>query len=259
MSSFFSPPRPQYYFAPDPVSADPNVYSQQPPQYAPTNFVQPFLFSQRVARLNFESLENVDVTQIAKTGDILSIQQLLYPIAFANITQEDATEFGSRGALHAFLILQMAVEYFIGVVNSLMTQIQSQQHSNQQKMATTSPSPDTTLIHNYEAQIALLKKDIQSRDLIIENLSDKLSDCEIERNSLKARLQNANQRERARKLRPQNDSISEGEVRPGPNLRLGISRTHKKAKNRPPKRSFRNNQSDSYSSDYDSSSSSGWT
>lgn len=37
-------------------------------------------------------------------------------IAFANITQEDIDQFGSRSSLHAFLILQMGVEILL--VNS---------------------------------------------------------------------------------------------------------------------------------------------
>ena len=58
------------------------------------------------------------INTIARTGDTASIEYLMQPIAFANITQEDMKQFGSRSALHAFLILQMGVEILLSKLNT---------------------------------------------------------------------------------------------------------------------------------------------
>ena len=204
-------PNPQYYFSPNAVTAEAGIYTTQPPSFAPLNLIQPFHFSKRIAKLDFQSIGNVDVTKIAKTGDILSVQQLLYPIAFANITQEDAPKFGTRGALHSFLILQMAVEYLIGVVNSLLSKTPPQ---NVKPKDPCSQPNDPLKTMNYEAQIQMLKKDIQSRDLIIENISDKLSDCQAERDALREKLNVMKERKKQERLNPiiENEP-SEGEYR----------------------------------------------
>lgn len=218
---YFSPPNMQSsYMGRDMYSFYPCSYQYN---YAYPNYNTPFPFRKRVARINFNSLNNVDVLQLSKNGDVLYLQQLLYPLIFSNITQEDGEQFGSRGALHAFMILQLAVEYYMGVVYSLNEKLNQLQKPEKPKK-----EENPTQIMKLEAQIQCLKKDIESRDLIIDNLSEKVADLKQERNKLKVQLDSLKAKEISRRINPLSQELSEGEVESPPELKqLSTEPPHK--------------------------------
>lgn len=154
-----------------------------PMQMGPNGMGMPYEFRRRINKMNWEMIGNVDVATIARTNDIQSIEFLMGPVAFANITPDDSDNFGSRAGLHAFLILQLAVEYLIYKISTIPPP-QPQFQPQQQQQPQISPQSAAT----YEARIDILMKDIKSRDLIINSLSDKLRDAEKMINTLKSKL-----------------------------------------------------------------------
>ena len=189
----YPPPDPSLY---DFYASDPSMQayfkSQCPPQ---------FTFARRINKMNWDLISKIDVSTIARNGDFASIEYLMHPIAFANITQDDLTHFNDRGALHAFLILQMAVEVLLirlGNTPPPATTV------NQQKQ------PNTQITSQYEARIDLLKKDIKSRDNIINNLTERVQIAEQERDELKTLLRTQKEPPKTTKpLKPHSRSTME--------------------------------------------------
>ncbi|EAY05752.1 hypothetical protein TVAG_100750 [Trichomonas vaginalis G3] len=189
-------------------------YPQQPNQQYPQqrgdpmmgmnpqgNYGMPFEFTRRINKMNWEMIGNVDVLTIARTNDIQSIEFLMGPVAFANIGQDDGENFGSRAGLHAFLILQLAVEYLLFKIRTMPPPQPMMPPPQQQPQI--SPQSQVT----YEARIDILTKDIKSRDLIINSLSDKLREAEKTINSLKAKLSSAKESQKSQKK--QDPSLSQ--------------------------------------------------
>lgn len=211
---------PQYPYMPN--SLNPDVFSSQSPPYNfyfnPVNVIyEPFLFSKRISRLDFEYMGKINVNEISSRGDIQSIMQLLHSIVFANITQVEANQFGSKGALHSFMILQMAVEYYLNVVGKLSWEIHNLQ--KERKPKNKMPDFDQRMRANYESQIQILKNDIEKRNDIINNLSEKYQAVRRERDSLKSQLLSLKKRITLKQLRPndfeeeeEKKDFSEGEV-----------------------------------------------
>ncbi|OHT11079.1 hypothetical protein TRFO_04014 [Tritrichomonas foetus] len=185
--NYFSPdlqPQPEFEYEQEQgyMPPDPALYNFYSPEQ---QFMQPqqprYTFLRRINKMNWDLLANVDVGTIARNGDTASVEYLMQPLAFANITQEDMQQFGSRSALHAFLILQMAVELLMGKLNAAVPPPQQQQAQAQQV--------NPQQIAQYEARINLLNKDIKARDMIISNLSDKLKFAEQARDEAYSQLQ----------------------------------------------------------------------
>ncbi|KAH0792581.1 hypothetical protein GPJ56_003415 [Histomonas meleagridis] len=168
----YPPPDPSLY---DFYASDPSMQAYFKSQCQPQ-----FTFARRINKMNWDLISNIDVSTIARNGDFASIEYLMHPIAFANITQDDLKHFNDRGALHAFLILQMAVEVLLVRIGN--TPLPSA--VNQQKPI--EPNPQITA--QYEARIDLLKKDIKSRDNIINSLTERVQVAEQERDELKTLL-----------------------------------------------------------------------
>ena len=72
--------------------------------------------------LNWSLIDDVNVDQIARDMDVSSLEYLVQHIAFANLTDADAQRFGSRGAVKAFKLLQLGVEYLTHLKRPLPTQ-----------------------------------------------------------------------------------------------------------------------------------------
>ena len=213
--SFMYPP--QYDFTN--YTVDPAPSPAQPPPYnfyfEPKNVIfQPFYFAKRMARLDYDYLGHINVAKISEMGDIQSVMQLVMPIAFANLTQVEAQKrFGCPGAVHAFLILQMAVEYCLHSMANLKWESYLLQGQTQKKDKIPTDF-DQRVRANYESQIQQLKSDIENRDLIIDNLTEKYSNVRRERDSLKAQLEGLKKRTTLRKLQPKEfeEEEEEGEL-----------------------------------------------
>ena len=159
------------------------------PMGPPQNFAAPYEFRRRINKMNWDMIGKVDVATIAKTNDVQSIEFLMSPIAFANISVDDNEHFGSQACLHAFMILQLSVEYLLFKLNTTPPPSYYQQQQNQfNQQNQQQPVPNQT-ITNYEARIDLLNKDIKTRDMLINSLSDKMRQAESERDALRAKLQ----------------------------------------------------------------------
>lgn len=171
----------QGYPPPDPALYD--YYASDPAMqmYMQSQQKQQFTFMRRINKMNWDLMGNVDVGTIARTGDVSSVEYLMQPVAFANITQEDADMFGNRAALHAFLILQMGVEVLLNKM------------ANMPAAGPRAPPPQPEMqphqIAQYEAKINLLNKDIASRDMIINSLTERLRMAEQSRDEAYAQLQ----------------------------------------------------------------------
>ena len=168
----YPPPDPALY---DYYATDPTIQAFMQAQQKPQ-----FTFMRRINKMNWDLMANIDVGTIARTGDVASIEYLMQPLAFANITQEDTEYFGSRASLHAFLILQMAVEVLMAKLANIPACPTVQQ-----------PQPQQTTPHQiaqYEAKIDLLNKDVRSRDLIINSLTERLKLAEQGRDEAYAQI-----------------------------------------------------------------------
>jgi hypothetical protein len=147
-------------------------------------------FTRRSLPINWGYYSQVDVPRISTTGDRHSVELLMNNLAYGNITNADAAEFASRGALHAFLLLQLAVEHLAGQ-NYELRAIQ-----NLPPPPPPPPPPRPTFDpQNLHARMELMKKDIAARDLVIENLTLQIQALEHERDeafavnqSLRSRL-----------------------------------------------------------------------
>lgn len=102
------------------------VYYQMPyPVYHQVVNMDPspsFRWCPRKMPLNWNLIEEVDVDKIAQDMDVSSLEYLVQHIAFANISSADTQRFGNRGALKAFKLLQLGVEYLTHLKRPLPTQ-----------------------------------------------------------------------------------------------------------------------------------------
>ena len=102
------------------------VYYQMPyPVYHQVVSMDPapsFRWCPRRMPLNWNLVNDVNVDQIARDMDVSSLEYLVQHIAFANITDADAQKFADRGALKAFKLLQLGVEYLTHLKRPLPTQ-----------------------------------------------------------------------------------------------------------------------------------------
>ena len=190
------------YLPPDPAlynfySAD-QQFMQMPQQPR-------YTFLRRINKMNWDLLANVDVGTIARNGDVASVEFLMQPIAFANITQDDIQQFGTRSALHAFLILQMAVEILLGKLNNACPQVQQQ---------VPQPQVPPQQIAQYEARINLLNKDIQARDMMITNLTEKLKFAERSRDEAIGQLQKNYKNPLNVNIQQKDDPINKSKISP---------------------------------------------
>lgn len=102
------------------------VYYQSPyPVYHQVVSLDPspsFRWCPRKMPMNWNMISDVDVQAIVSNMDVNSLEYLVQHIAFANITDNDAARFGDRGALKAFQLLQLGVEYLTHLKRPLPTQ-----------------------------------------------------------------------------------------------------------------------------------------
>jgi hypothetical protein len=155
-----------------------------------------------INKVNWELISRIDVGTIARTGDISSVQYLLHPVAFAKITQDHTEFFGSRGSLHAFLILQMGVDLLLSKLASIVP--------NQPAQPPVAAQIPPQQAARYDAKIELLNRDVKSRDAITNSLSEKLRAVEKERDEVSASAAARDEKpKQALKSRPKPESKPE--------------------------------------------------
>ena len=75
--------------------------------------------------MNWKAAEAIDVQKIVSDGDLQSVKFYMQQFVKANFTKDDYEKFGSKGALQAFLILQLGCDYLLHQ-NKELTKEQSQ-------------------------------------------------------------------------------------------------------------------------------------
>lgn len=76
-----------------------------------------YVWSQKKEKIPWGIAESIEPDQIVRKGDLKSVLFYMEKFMNVNITKEDAKKFGTKGALNAFLILQLGVEYLFSELN----------------------------------------------------------------------------------------------------------------------------------------------
>jgi hypothetical protein len=71
-----------------------------------------YQWERRSERINWALFDAVDPTQMAQQGDLNSVLFFADKLTCANISEAEAKEFGTRSALNAFMVLQLACDYY---------------------------------------------------------------------------------------------------------------------------------------------------
>jgi hypothetical protein len=112
--------------------------------------------------MSWNFFDRIDVGTMARTGDVESIESLMWVIIFTSVTTDHARLFGSRAALHVFLVLRMSVEVLLLKLKRISTAIP--------------PAPGQAAQH--ERRIELLNRGVRLRDLIITPFMERLKMAE---------------------------------------------------------------------------------
>ncbi|EAY05186.1 hypothetical protein TVAG_058430 [Trichomonas vaginalis G3] len=115
-----------------------------------------YAWAPRTEPMNWGLAESLDVNQMVQKGDLASVEFYMNKFTFANISKDDMKQFGSKGALNAFLILQLACDYLMA----------------QRNMAPppSTDEPDAKLLEQYNANIAQATKAIEQYKLKVKEL-----------------------------------------------------------------------------------------
>lgn len=126
-----------------------------------------YAWAPRTEPMNWGLAESIDVTQIVQKGDLASVEFYMNKFTFANISKEDMKQFGSKGALNAFLILQLACDYLMA----------------QRNMAPppSTDEPDAKLLEQYNANIAQATKAIEQYKLKVKELQKQIEKLKNDR------------------------------------------------------------------------------
>ena len=167
---------PPYY---QPQIQNPTIY--QPPQSLPPQQIiltrpnpakEKYAWQPRTEPMKWQIAESIDVDQIVRKGDLNSVEFYMEQFAYANIQKDDLKQFGSKGALNAFLILQLGCDY-------LMAQ------RNQAPPPSTN-EPDQKLLEQYNQNIKAASDSIMQHKAMIKKLQSQISQLKDDRAKEKA-------------------------------------------------------------------------
>ncbi|CAL8094008.1 unnamed protein product [Calicophoron daubneyi] len=90
-----------------------------------------FLFRKRVEKIDWRRIASVDVNRVASQIDIETLQEILTPVTFCDITSEIDTRYVDTNFIKLFQLAQLLIEYLLSI-----TQLQDQlvQKSNRLTM-----------------------------------------------------------------------------------------------------------------------------
>ena len=204
-----------------------NDKSQEMYQYVQIPYVSPpptaqseapmpnlqWFWAPRTGRINWGLMESIDVDEITRKGDIGAVEFYLQSLVKANITSEDATHFGSKGAINLFMLMQLGLDYLLTQVRnySLNTAIEKQ-NDYQQTAAQLYSQYEQTLQYAYQqinerdATIARLRQNIQQLNEDNEN-AQKLIKKMKRRIAHEKQLQTFDEREARRRQTPREPGL----------------------------------------------------
>jgi hypothetical protein len=188
------------------------MFNPQPPA-APTGR---YSWSPRRDRLNWDIAEAIAIDQIWESGDLRSV--LFYTTKHfvnATVTKEDLPKFGTPGALHAFLLLQLGVDFLLSETQRL--EAESGGDSAEAEMVYTKQ------IQQFNESIFAARREIEKRDQQIAELEKKRRAVHRESQREKAELEACLKRIRAaKKERGDEDETDEpGAIRTIGRMRRG--------------------------------------
>lgn len=139
-----------------------------------------YVWTQKKEKMKWGLAESIDVDQIARTGDINSVLFYLNQFMNANITKDDIKQFGTKGSLNAFLILQLGVEYLLNGYNKIKQEFEQNYYPAEEFMELANKLNSQTEDYNQ----ALLEREKQ-----IQILKDQKKELERRVNELKTAIQ----------------------------------------------------------------------
>ena len=169
------------------ISNPPAIVQQSPYPPPPVVVSHPaptkerYAWAQRTEKMKWGIAESIDIEQIVRRGDLASVLFYMDQFINATITKEDLKQFGSKGALNAFLILQLGADYLMAQKNRLEMELENQKPNNEQANA--------SLVAEYNKNMEIAVKHIQKRDERIAELRKREVDLLQEREKHKKLLQ----------------------------------------------------------------------
>lgn len=179
---------PQYHGSVPPGVAQPLVVMQQSPYPPPPVVIshpapskERYAWTPRSERMKWPVAESIDIEQIVRRGDLNSVMFYMDQFVNANITKEDVQHFGSKGALNAFLVMQLAVDYLLNQKQRLEAEIAAQQPVSAQV--------DAQHIEKYNQMVECATKEINARDAQIAEYKKKFEQMHEERRKAKVLME----------------------------------------------------------------------
>lgn len=172
---------PQFHGSMPPGISQPPVIMQQSPYPPPPVVIshpapnkERYAWTPRTDKMKWAVAESIDIEQIVRSGDLNSVMFYMDQFVNANITKDDIPNFGSKGALNAFLVMQLAVDYLL-----------NQRALQQPAMA----QSDAQHIERYNKMVELATKEINARDAQIAEYNKKFKQMHDERRKAKDLLE----------------------------------------------------------------------
>ncbi|KAH0786401.1 Zinc finger protein [Histomonas meleagridis] len=139
---------------------------------APPPTSETYSWAPRTEPMRWPMAESIDIETIVKRGDLNSVLFYMSHFTYANITKEDLSHFGSKGALNAFLIMQLANDYLLA---------QKKKSESEMKKQVIPPE----IVEQYNQNLDLASKEIEKRDNQIATLRKQVSQMHEERKKVK--------------------------------------------------------------------------
>ena len=190
---------------PGPVVVQQTPYQGQPvvvPHAAPSK--EKYAWAPRSEKMKWAVAESIDVEQIVRKGDLASVLFYMDQFVSANITKEDIQNFGSKGALNAFLVMQLGVDYLLNQKQKLESEVAAQQPANAEM--------DAKHVEQYNMMVEAATKEIQARDAKLHEYEKRFKQMHDERRKAKVLLEKYRKKFRelkgnGRRKRPVDDSL----------------------------------------------------
>lgn len=139
------PPQPQ---RPSPISTNLNTTNKDR-----------YVWAQKKDKMPWGIAESLDPGEFVRRGDLRSVLFYMNQFMNATITKEDLKKFGSKGALNAFLILQLGTEYLLNEYNRLEHEIEEEMPANEQT--------NIDLVNKYNEKIDVFNAELRKREDLI--------------------------------------------------------------------------------------------
>lgn len=140
-----------------------------------------YSWQNRTERLKWPVAESLEVDQIARKCDLTSALFYTKQFSEARVDDSDLENFGSKGALNAFRILQLGAEYLMKQVKQPVPQppvmVPSEQYNRMMETATKEIQARDMRIHEYEEAFKQMQEELRQAETLIQKYKRKLKDA----------------------------------------------------------------------------------